>query len=122
MTTRTLPPHEWPRLDGTELEPVWRLLNPDDTEIVAVEDGDRLVACWALLRVYHVEGVWIHPDYRKRFSVVWRLLAAMRALCQKLGIGRVVTAAMSDDVRDLIVSLNGHRLPGEHYVMPMEGR
>lgn len=122
MTTRVLPPHEWPRLDGTELETVWPHLDPDQADVIVVEDDGRLVACWALLRVYHVEGVWVDPQYRKRSTVPLRLLEAMRAQCKRLKIPRVVTSALSDDVRKLIVHLRGVVLPGDHYVIPMEGR
>jgi GNAT superfamily N-acetyltransferase len=122
LTSRILPPHEWPRLACTELEAVYPHLNPDDADVVVVEDDGRVVACWALLRVYHVEGVWVHPDYRKRGRVAGRLLEAMRGLCKRLKIGRVVTAAQSDDVRQLIVHLRGQVLPGDHFVIPLEGR
>lgn len=121
MTTRVLPPSEWPRLAGTELEPLIDQMDPDQTEVVSVLDDDgRLVACWGLFRVYHVEGLWVHPDYRKRGKVGYRLIEAMWALCRRLGVKRVATGARTQDVRDMIDRLGGVPLPGEHFVIPLK--
>lgn len=120
MTTRVLPPHEWARLAGTELEAVYPHMNPDDTEVQVVEDDDgRLIACWALLRVYHVEGLWIAPEHRGRGRVALRLLEAMRRATAKVGARGVFTGATTDDVRALIQHANGVQLPGDHYMLPI---
>lgn len=122
MTSRILPADEWARLTGTELETVYPHLSPSRADVLVIEEHGQIVACWALLKVYHVEGVWIAPEHRKRGSVALRLLEGMRRLCRSLGVSQVVTSALSEDVQRLIVHLRGVRLPGDHYVIPMEGR
>lgn len=122
MTTRILPPSEWPRLAGTELETVYPHMDPDQSDVVVVEQDGRIVACWALLRVYHVEGLWVAPEYRKRGRAGWRLLEAMRGLCRRVGARAVCTAACTPEVARLITQLRGVPLPGDQYMLPMEGR
>lgn len=119
--TRILPPDEWPRLAGTELETGWPVLDPANAQIVVVEDGDRIVGCWSVLRYVHVEGVWIHPDYRGRSRVAAYLLRGMRQAARSWGARAVLTAALTDQVRSLIAHLGGVQLPGDHYVMPLGG-
>ena len=120
MTSRILPPDEWEKLAGTEAEALWPHLDPDNSRVLVVEDGDRIVATWTALRVVHLECVWIDPEYRGAFGVVKRLLRGVREIAKGWGARTVVTSAMTDQVRALAKSLHGTPLPGEHYVMPME--
>lgn len=121
MLTRILPVDEWPRLSGTELETAWPHLRPEDTSIIVVEHENQIVGCWAVVRYVHVEGVWVHPDHRRRGGVARRLLAAMWRTARGLGAGAVLTGAMSDDVRGILDGLGASRLPGDHYVVPIRG-
>jgi hypothetical protein len=93
LTTRILPVAEWPRLAGTLLETVWPTLDPRTTQILVVEAGDRLVGCWALLALWHLEGCWIDPARRGRAGVARAGLRAMRALLAAAGIGEVLMMA-----------------------------
>lgn len=120
MTSRVLPVAEWGRLVGTELELALPYL-PPDTQIVVIEDAVTIVGCWAILRYVHVEGVWIHPDYRRQGAVARRLLSMMGWVArQAFGAQVVITGADTDDVAGLITRLGGHRLPGTHYVIPVK--
>lgn len=119
MTTRLLPMDEWFRLADTELGPALHVL-PDDTRIVVVEDPDGdIVGCWALIRYVHVEGVWIAPSHRKRGRVAASLLAGMQQAARDWDVQAVLTAALTDDVRQLIDHLGGQPLPGDHFVLPI---
>lgn len=119
-TSRILPREEWSRLTGTDLESVVAMIPPDGGWILVVEDGDRIVACWGLLSVWHLEGLWIAPEHRGRASVARRLWAAMRALTRTLGIRGVMTAAVTDDVRRMLTTAGATQLPGDHYLLPLE--
>ena len=119
MTTRCLPPEEWPRLAGTELEAVWPHLRPaHQATVLVVEDGEAIVGCWLLLTLAHCEGVWVAPTHRGKGSVARRLLAAMRREVQQRGFATVLTGAMTPDVERIIRGLGGHPLPGAQYVLP----
>lgn len=118
MTTRMLSRDEWAtKLAGTELEAAVPYL--DGAQVVVVEDGETVVGCWALIPYVHVEGVWIAPAHRGRGSVARRLLSGMRRAAQAMGVSTVMTAAISDDVRELLAHLGATKLPGEHYALPV---
>ncbi len=121
MTTRLLPPSEWPRLIGTEAETLWPTLDPMQAQILVVEEGDQILGCWTLMLVPHVECLWIHPQERSRVSVARRLWIGMRALASQIGARGVWTAAVDDPVRGLLDHADARKLPGDHYLLPMEG-
>lgn len=114
MITRILPRQEYYRLEGTELEAVRSTL-PAAAQVLVVEDDGRIVACWSLMPVWHVEGVWIAPEQRGRLGVVRRLVAGMFGLARSLGAGAVLTAAMTPEVEDLCRRLGGVEIPGKHF-------
>ena len=122
MIARLLPRDEWAgKLIGTELETVWPLL-ADDAQIVVVEDGDTLAACWAVFPATHVyvEGVSIAPAYRGNALVARKLLRGMRETARAMGARAVRTAAIDPHVDDLIRRLGGAELPGRQYLLPLE--
>jgi hypothetical protein len=122
VTTRILPPEEYPRLAGTELELVWPTL-PMDAAVVVVEDGTEIVGCWAAFTLAHVEGVWVAPAHRGKTSVARRLLGGMRrALAEQFGATGAITGAMSDEVRGILDGLGAQKLPGDHYVLSLGSR
>jgi len=120
MTSRVLEPHEWPLLAGTEAETLWPHLDPENARVLVVEHEGRIVGTWTVLRMVHVECVWVDPAYRGVFGVVKRLLRGMREIATGWGARTVLTGAVTDQVRALITSLHGQRLPGDHYVIPLE--
>ena len=116
MTQRILPRDEYYKLRDTYLAPIAAAL-PSSARVIVVEEGETIVATWALLFVPHVEGVWTHPDYRKSAAVVRHLVTGMRAELRESGVDRVYTAAVDDEVRKLLQHFGAEKLPGDHYVM-----
>lgn len=118
LRARLLSVAEWPaKLAGTELEAVWPHLDPLRAIVLAVEDGDRLVACWALFAQWHVEGLWIAPEHRGKGGVARRLWRLLKQTAARLGIRTVATAACSDEIRTLLAHAGAAQLPGDHYVL-----
>src|SRR6185369_7105001 len=112
LTTRILPADEWSKLTGTELETVYPFCRPESTTVIAVETPEgQIVGCWALMQVFHAEGIWIAPDYRQRVSVGRHLWRAMKAHLRGLGAKAVITAAVNDGVRAMIRSAGGTDMP-----------
>jgi hypothetical protein len=120
ITQRILPPEEWSRLNGTESEKLWPRLNPENAQVVAVEEDGELVASWVLLRVVHAECIWVKPSHRGIFGVVKRLLGGMRTVAAGWGADRVITGSISPDVTDLIARFGGYPMPCESYVLPID--
>jgi hypothetical protein len=117
-SSRLLPRAEFGRLAGTELEAVAPVL-PPDAHVVVVEQGDQVIACWALIPTFHCEGLWIAPEHRGKGRVAGRLWEAMRTLCRSLGIRTVATASLSPDVDRLLAHVGAMELPGKQFVMRM---
>lgn len=117
MTSRLLPVEEWPRLDGTEAAEIWRHLDPARTHVLAVEQDGAIVGTWVLMNVLHAECLWIAPEYRGKTSVARRLWTAMQRTARALGVPAVATAALTDDVRQLLEHVGATKVPGDHYAM-----
>jgi hypothetical protein len=112
-----LPPAEWPRLKGTELESVWPHLHADRATVLVVECDGHIVATWMLVTIVHAEGLWIAPAFRKRTSVARRLWLAMRRAVRERGVLTIATSAVTDEVRELLDHAGAVKLPGDHYSM-----
>lgn len=117
MTTRILPPEEWPRLEGTEAGSVWRSLDPESASVIVVEDGGSIVGVWVLMTVLHAECLWIADAHRGKAAVARRLWAAMQREAHAMGVEAVATAATTDDVRALLDHVGAMKLPGDFYAM-----
>ena len=122
-TSRILPVDEWPKLATADPIGVWPLLRPEDTQVVVVECGDRIVGIWLALRIVHAEGVWIDPAHRGAFGVVRRLLAGMRSAARTWGASVVWTGAKDGDtaIVELITKLGGSPIPMTSFRLPMGG-
>jgi len=118
MTTRELPREEWHRLSGTELEAYVRDAPDCVHTVLVVEDGDRIVGCWSILTLVHVEGVWIDPAHRKHGAVARQLLGAMWRRLRALGVRGVLTGAVTAEVEQLLTRLGATRVPYVPYIWP----
>ena len=119
LEERELPAHEWERLRGTELETLWPKLTPSTDRVIVVERDGEIVACWALMQMLHVEGLWITPGERKQAVVARRLWRAMRAAVADYHAAYVWTGADTDEIREMITTAGGTKVPFDSYVLPM---
>ena len=119
MTGRVLPRDEWFRLAGTELEGVVERL-PLNACVVVVEQDERIIGCWSLLPVVHVEGLWLAPESRCKVGVVKALWNQMVAAARMLGAGETVMTACADlRVRKLLKHAGATAFPFQEYVLPI---
>ena len=119
LTTRRLPPDEWPKLAGTLLESVWTSLHPTDDVVVVVESDGVIVGCTSFLRVWHMDGAWIREADRGRASVARALRDAMRHTTQLLGANEVWMMATNDESRRLCehVGAQATHLACDHFAV-----
>lgn len=120
MTTRILPPDEWPRLVGTEAEQLWPLLDPSTARVVVVEHDGAIVGCHVLMQVVYAECLWVHPDHRGKSSVARRLWSGVQETARGLGVHAVATHAIDDTVRGLLAHVGAVRVPGDAYMVPVQ--
>lgn len=116
MTTRELPPAEWPKLETTNAVDLWRHLNPARHRVIVVEDHGEVVGSMLLMQVVHAECLWIAPAHRKTVPVGRRLL---QALFTEAGAPTVLASAVSTEMVRILDKL-GTVLPGTHYVLPIK--
>ena len=112
MTTRILPPDEWPRLDGTYLEPLWRQLSPSRAMVFVVEKDGAIIGTWVLMTVLHVEGF-----SSQNAAVTLALLRAMKAEVDGQHVPTVITGADTTEMEGYLKRLDPHlmEIPGKQF-------
>lgn len=120
MTRRVLPPEDWPRLQGTELEGIWPHLDPATTTVIVVEDrGGAIIGAWAGFPLFHAEGVFIAEAHRGKAGVARLLLDGMRHVAKTAGYRSIVTASLDPTVGDMLTKLGATTIAGTHYALPL---
>ena len=120
MNARILPKEEWSRLNGTEAETLWPLLDPENARVLVVEDAGEIVGTWVGMRVVHMECLWVKPSHRGAFGVTKRLLRGMREIAAFWGTNKVITGSVSEHVTDLIRRFGGVPMACESFILPAE--
>lgn len=116
MMARILDRDEWPRLVGTEAEPLIAVLS-DAARVIVVESDGQIIACQVLQPILHAEGIWIHPDHRKRSSAGRRLWNMVKSTAREhFGVRWMATGCASADVERLLVHVGAVKLP-DHYMI-----
>lgn len=119
MMARVLPPSEWFRFsDDAGLPPIFSSVFPRDVEVVVVEDGDAIVARMLVMRLTHLEGVWIKPGFENSAN---RLLRHTVQSARKWNDRWVVAGANDNTMRDIMERMGGKRLPGDYYALGLGG-
>ena len=108
MIGRLLPREEWSRLPSQEL------LEPDSQVYVVEHDGE-IVACGKALRVTHLEGLWIAPEYRGNAGLGRRLIRGAKLLAARWPW--VWAGADTECMRNILKRLGGVRLKLDSYVL-----
>lgn len=122
MILRSLPLAEWNRLHGLDVLPLLAQTDPSRVEVLAVEQDNEIIGCWAFLWMPHAEGVWIHPAYRGKTSVARQLWRGMQQLAARFKVSRLVTGACDPVIAQLLQKHGAWRVLADTYVLPMKGR
>lgn len=113
-TTRVLPVDEWKRLDNIDLT----LYDENLATIMVIERGGEIIARWALMPVYHAEGLWVKEDYRKNPAIIRRLLTGMKVMSENVNAPFVVTMTQDEEVAKLLNKLpKTELLKGDFYAI-----
>lgn len=84
MNVRELDKSELHALNVTGIHPIWTDFDPENHKAVVVEDNGRIVAAMEVVRVVHLECVWVDPEYRNA-GVIRRLLRRTVECARKWG-------------------------------------
>ena len=114
MTARILPRSEWGKLEAESLPPSFPNYFPSELEVVVVEDEGKIVARMFVMRLTHLEGAWIHPEYKHATT---HLLRKTFEVAQRWPDKWVLGGAEDEQMRGIIERLGGIRWPGDFYVL-----
>lgn len=121
MTSRMLPPEQWPLLDEAGAETVWKLLDPARAQILVIEDQGQIVGTLTLMNVLHAECLWIKPSHRQGFGVAKRLLDGMWAGARAEGVKALWSGSLSETMTNILHRIGASEVPGRSYVFPVKG-
>lgn len=121
IDAHTLPPAEWWRLDGTDAAAIWPSLNPETAEVIVAERDGEILGHHIILPVLHVENLWIREAERGRAAVARRLWLAVKAAARGRGVSSVWTSAQDARVRALLEHVQATQVPGDSYLVSVEG-
>lgn len=121
MTSRILPPSEWPRLDEAGAETVWQLLDPKHAQILVIEEEGQIVGTLTLMSVLHSECLWIKPTHRRGYGVIKRLLDGMWSEARVQGFRALWSGSLSDTTTDIMHRIGASEVPGKSFVFPVKG-
>lgn len=119
MIARILPPEEWGRLSHTGV-PFLPGLNPDDIDIVSVEDEGKLVAAMTVFKITHFEGVWVSPE-KRGLGATRAMLRLAAGLAKARGNSWVVAGAADDRMRHILGRMGAHKLQMDPYLLSLGG-
>jgi hypothetical protein len=113
VTTRLLPPEQWDRLLGTDLEPLLPVFHVkrDHVDILVAEDDGQIVGHVALLSWIHVEGLASTSP-----SALLKLSQAVTEYCEAMGITGVYSNALSPETERILTWKRGAKIPGTPYI------
>jgi hypothetical protein len=110
VNARILPPEEWSRLDRKPVM-LFPYVQPENIDVVVVEDEGEISACMTVLRATHFEGLWITPERRKNAGVMRALLRQATALARLRGDQWVFGGAEKDEMRGYLERGGGVKVP-----------
>lgn len=121
MIARVLPFSEWDRVHGKGFDGMLPLLDPSNAAVVVVEDGGEVVAHLGVLRVTHLESLWIHPAYRGNAGVGRSLLRKAMEVVRPWARRWCMAQVADEHVRELVHKLGGVRIEADSYALSVGG-
>jgi hypothetical protein len=124
MNARILPPEEWSRLMGVDVAaPVLRYADPSQVTVVVVEDdAGKIVGCLPVLRISHLEGLWVRPGHRNGTALRTLLRAALEAVRGNGDSWALCGVCDGDDLMaGLLPRVGGFEVPARFYGMQSGG-
>jgi hypothetical protein len=122
MKARILPPADWERVRGKGMDGMLPHMDPANAHVVVVEDEDgEIVAHVGVLRVTHLESLWLHPRMRGNVGAARRLAReAVRAAGPWLNQWAMAQVA-SPEIEDVVTRLGGVKIPVDCYAIALGG-
>jgi hypothetical protein len=119
IRARLISAHEWDKLAQFNLPPTLPYADPGAVDIVVVEDGDKIVASLVVMKVSHIEGLWVDPAVKGNAGVMRALLRLTGAVARRRGESWVMGGASKDSpkMRSFMKRLGGAPIEAEFYAL-----
>jgi hypothetical protein len=93
------------------------MMRPEDVQPVVVEsDEGEILASLAVLRVAHLEGMWVNPSHRNG-GVVRALIRGVVPIARQWSNGWAFGGAADDKMRAILKGLGGVKIPMDLYAL-----
>lgn len=93
---------------------------PDRDAITwVIEDEDGICASMSVVRVVHLESLWIRPDKRGNAGIVRSLLNRVVGTVKSFGSSWVIGTGESPEVESFIKRLGGKPVNTTSYIIPI---
>lgn len=120
MKARVLPPEEWHRVDAASpLPPLWPYVRPEDVRMVVVEEAGEIVGALAVLRMTHLEGLWLAPEYRGNPGVVRGLLKQAGTVASEWAAGWVFAGVTEQNMQGILGRMGATQIPVEVFMLQL---
>lgn len=119
MNTRVLEPSEWHRVQDLDVGELLQFVRTEDVKVVVVEHEDEIIASWTIMRMVHLEGVWVHPQH-KNAGVVRSLIRKTKEEAAEWSSAWVVTSAASDAVRAILSRMHAKKVEADMYTLALD--
>jgi hypothetical protein len=116
MIARELPKEEWGNVEAARL---LGAASPHEAGVFVVEVDGKVIAELTAVRLTHLDGLKIAPEYRGNPAVVRKLLRVATKGALRWFDGNVIAWADTPHVRDIIERLGGRPLAVESFVLPL---
>lgn len=115
MISRTLPQNEWSKLD---LGGWLKFANPEDVRVAVVEDEGKIVGRCLVLKLTHLEGLWVDEEHRNA-GVSSALLKQVVKTSREMANETVIAGAVDGDERmySLMARLGAERIQASYFAL-----
>ena len=120
MIARVLPKEEWHRLGDLPISELFPFVRPEDIRVIVVEAEGAIVGTWTLLRMTHLEGIWVDEKHRNA-GVVRSLMRTAFREADEWANGWVLTGANTDAVRGILARLQATKVDMDTYMLGLKG-
>lgn len=110
---------QWHRMERTDIPPLTGI-SPRDTSVVVVERDGKIVATLSVVRMTHLEGLWVDPAY-KNAGVCRSLLRLSAGIAGVWDNEWVLAGAADERMRDILTRLGGVKVDMETYMLSLGG-
>jgi hypothetical protein len=120
MKARILPAEEWVKFEDPKLPPLFSAMLPKEVSVIVVEDEEKIIARMLVMRITHLEGVWIDPEY-KNAGVTGALLRQTAAVVNSHGDVWAMAGSADSVMTDILERMGGVQISADFFALGIGG-